>query len=182
MILALLVVLLAAGCRISPTEADAFVSPRAGFAGGSIGSKILLYLPNRVVDLLDIVHIGYGIGPGLGFELHFTRYGRLGGMLGLDLGIAWLGRRTLPFQGAGYIRGSAGLDETDLRSGERWRTPMWDIGATIHGIVEISYLAIAPDEILDFLAGWVLYDTKADDWPIGPPPAEEEEPGAAMGR
>lgn len=157
---------LLAGCA-SPQRSDAFFSPDAGFSGGSIGRTALLYLPNRLVDLVDIVHVGYGIGPGFGVEIHPTGCARLGAVAGLgDVGLAWLGRRASPLQAdALYARASAGSHEAKAGISERrWRFPQWDIGVHYHALLDMAYVGIAPDEVVDFVAGLVTYDTKKDDF------------------
>jgi hypothetical protein len=143
-----------------------------GFGSASLGERLLLYIPNRLLDLLDVLHLGYGLGPGLGAELRFTRHGRLGAVAGGDVGLAWLGRWTSPLECAAYARASLGSQDVVAQSsiGERWRYPRWDIGFSVFALVEARYIAIAPDEIVDFLVGFSTYDTKGDDLPLGPPP------------
>ncbi|MCI0589980.1 MAG: hypothetical protein L0323_24470 [Planctomycetes bacterium] len=150
----------------------------AGFGSASLGERLLLYVPNRLLDLLDVLHLGYGVGPGLGVEFHFTRHGRLGAVAGGDVGLAWLGRWTSPVECAAYARASLGTRETIAESslGERWRYPRWDVGYSVFALVGVAYAAIAPDEIVDFLVGFSTYDTKGDDLPLGPPPWDVGEP------
>jgi hypothetical protein len=105
-LLALLVALVVVGCQINPRRADRFLEKDADFPEGSIGNTALLYVPNRFLDLLDVVHLGYGVGPGFGLEVQATRTLRLGAVFGVDAGMAWLGRYTDPAQVADYARAS----------------------------------------------------------------------------
>ncbi len=150
----------------------------AGFGTASLGERLLLYVPNRLLDLLDVLHLGCAVGPGLGAEFHFTRRGRLGAIAGGDVGLAWLGRWTSPVECAAYARASVGIREAvDTRSmGERWRYPRCDVGLSLNPAFALVYAAIAPDEIVDFLVGFSTYDTKGDDLPLGPPPWDVWEP------
>lgn len=162
-IVILIATLLGAGCA-NHAASDAFISPDAGFPDRSAGRTALLYLPNRVLDLLDIVHIGVGIGPGFGLELHPTRYGRLQAVAGADVGIAWLGRYARPTQAAVYATAAASTAQAEARTGVVWRIPKWDIGVRAHYLLDMAYVGFAPDELVDFLLGFSTFDTKDDDF------------------
>lgn len=163
--LLLTAILSAAACH-TPERADAFIADDAGWSKRGATGTILLYIPNRIVDLLDIVHVGVGIGPGIGLGLHFTRYGRLWAAAGVDLGIGWVGRYAKPYEMAIYYFAAAGPVEAKPRTEKNhyMHIPKWDIGAYLHGSLADAYAGVAPDEILDFLVGWSTYDTKGDDW------------------
>jgi hypothetical protein len=167
--LVLVVVLVLGGCVYDQERADAFIAAEAGFPTRGAGEVALLYLPNRFLDALDLVHVGLHMGIGIGAELHFTRYGRLGAIAMVDMGVAWLGRFTNPVHLGPYARASASVFEAQVFSPERagcdpWRFPRWDIGVHYAGYpIGDNYVAFAPDELLDFLAGWICYDTKGDD-------------------
>ncbi len=158
-------------CR-SDGDADAFISDRAGFSQESGGHVAALYIPNRLLDLVDVVHVGVGAGPGFGVELNLTRYGRLGAVAGVDAGIGWLGRFASAFQAAIYARATLGPMEAigrpkrfaDDKWGGLWRFPKWDVGLFLHAGLVMAFLSINPDEIVDFVAGIATYDTKADDF------------------
>lgn len=172
-----LVVLAAAvaGCA-NPQMADAFVVD-AEFSEGGVLTTVLLYIPNRLIDILDIVHVGYGVGPGFGLDIHLTRYARLDAVAGVDVGIAWLGRHTDPFQYAAYARAGASVAQVPEPPHENmWRFPQWDIGIYAHALLDQAYVAVAPDEILDFFAGLITLDLKHDDFGshVTPEPPPEE--------
>ncbi|MBN2489247.1 MAG: hypothetical protein JXQ29_00155 [Planctomycetes bacterium] len=152
-----------AGCACSE-KADAFiVNPR--FSERDALATIGLYIPNRVVDLLDVVHVGYGVGPGFGLDVHLTRYGRLCAVAGVDVGAAWLGRHTSPFQYGVHARAAAGPAQAPAELAEHvWRWPQWDIGVYYHALLDHIYVAVAPDEIVDFFAGLITLDLKDDDF------------------
>jgi hypothetical protein len=151
------------GCA-NHAASDAFISPDAGFSDESAARTALLSLPNRVVDLLDIVHVGFGVGPGFGLELHPTRYARLKAMAGADVGLGWFGRHARPTQAAAHASAAAGVAEASASAGPMWRVPKWDIGVYYHALIDMIYVGIAPDEFVDFLAGFATYDTKDDDF------------------
>jgi len=150
----------------APEKADAFVAPDAGWSKQNGWTTAALYLPNRLIDLLDIVHIGIGVGPGFGLGVHFTRYGRLIAVTGVDAGIGWLGRFVRPTQAAIYAFAAAGPTEAlaSPNPDGLWHIPKWDLGLIAHDLLVFAYLGVAPDELVDFLVGWSTYDLKRDDW------------------
>jgi hypothetical protein len=157
--------------RTNAAMADTFAHSDARFPDDA-GRAVLLYIPNRLVDLLDIVHVGVGLGFGLGIELHPTRHARVGAVLSEDAGVAWLGRFTSPWQAASSARVTVGEFEAGVPfplfrpryAGVLWRPPVWDVGAHAYCGLVNAYAAIAPDEIVDFFAGLTTFDPKKDDW------------------
>ncbi len=146
---------------------DAFVTEDPGWSKRGVGGTIALYLPNRIIDLVDVVHAGYGVGPGAGIGVHFTRYGRLLAVAGVDVGIGWFGRYARPYQAAVYALAAAGTKIAPPNADEkwtRWHVPKWDIGLYLHLLLDQAYIGIAPDEIVDFVVGLSTFDLKGDDW------------------
>ncbi len=162
---AAVLLLVLAGCH-APEKSDAFFADDPGWSKRGAGATIGLYLPNRLIDLVDIVHVGYGVGPGIGLGVHFTRYGRLLAVVGVDVGIGWFGRYARPYQCAVYTRAAVGPKEAvTLRDRNRfWHVPQWDIGLYAHFLIVQEYLGIAPEENVDFVVGLSTFDLKDDDW------------------
>jgi hypothetical protein len=163
---ALIVGLCCSACQSDPKGSDAFVSHYAGWPNQGFIKGVGVYLPNRLMDVIDVVHVGVGFGPGAGVEVHPTRYLRLGAGAGIEDGVAWFGRMGQPFSGGHYARASLGpLDAQETTDQElRWRIPRWDFGVWLHVYVWEAYLGIAPDEILDFIVGISTFDLKDDDY------------------
>ena len=38
------------------------------------GVKVLMYIPDRVADLFDIINLGIAVGPSIGAEIAITKY------------------------------------------------------------------------------------------------------------
>lgn len=95
--------ILTCGCHTYPEKADRFAAPRPSFPK-RLGKAALLYIPNRLMDLIDVFHVGWGIGPGFGLEVQATRPVSLGAVFGTDASAAWLGRNTQAFQAVSYAR------------------------------------------------------------------------------
>jgi len=108
------------GCRSNPEKADRFIAHRPSFPL-RFGKAVLLYLPNRLIDLADMFHVGYGMGPGFGLEMQATRTLSAGAVTGVDFGVAWLGRNTNPIQANGY--GRANFSEWSVRNYPTYEQP-----------------------------------------------------------
>lgn len=125
---------------------------------------ILYYVPNRVLDLVDIGRLNIGIGCGWGFNVRATELAEIGygcyettrfGMKGRVLpvyeenisegGIAFLG----------YVNGCLQRDPTE-------------VGADLHIGVIGAQAAVSLAEAADFITGFLLIDLQQDD--LGPNP------------
>ena len=159
------VLLNCSGCAINQLKSDAFVTAHPRFPQNPVRA-VLLYIPNRLVDVLDVVHFGYGVGPGFGFEIHPTRFARLGAVDSIDVGFAWLGRFGNPVQQGLHARATISVLEAKYvpRWSKVWRFPQWDVGIYYHALFDQIYIAIAPDEIVDLIVGFSTFDLKGDDW------------------
>ena len=122
----------------------------------------LLYLPNRILDLLDVVRFDIGVGPASGAVLRLTRWGQFG-MRSFSPGSLRIGLRgrKLPF----FLERTSefGAGPGFLNSKERSVTPV-EVG----GSVDIFLLGISAglsvDEAVDFLFGIFGLDIYEDDF------------------
>lgn len=154
------------GCQTDPDGSDRIVAADPGFANQGFGKGLALYLPNRIFDIFDLVHVGVGLGPGASFELHLTRVGRIGAGAGVDEAVGWFGRMGAPFQNGHYARASFSVWDAQevLDKDIRWRIPFWDVGVFGHVYLWEAYAGIAIDELPDLLLGFFAYDLKDDDY------------------
>ncbi len=134
----------------------------------SIAQEVLLYLPNRIFDLLDIVRLRVRLGPGFDVGIRITEpvsiY--LGGHTAVYIGLP--GPRLepavpLPFgaeaeAGASlsYLNGT-----TDRDTGPRHSET--NIGVETQIIIVGIDVGIDPVEIADFFTGLFLLDLRSDD-------------------
>jgi hypothetical protein len=153
-------------CQTDPKGSDAFIGERAGWPTESFGRTLALYLPNRIIDLVDIVHVGAGFGPGFGVMLQATRPLRIGAGAGMQDGVGWFGRMGAPFSSGHYAVAAFGpydaQETTDVVL--RWRAPYWDFAVWAQFYLGEVYFGVAPDEIVDFIVGLTTYDMKDDDY------------------
>ena len=127
---------------------------------------VLYYVPNRVLDFVDIGRASIGVGPGYGINVRVTELAEVGvgkyettrfGMKGRVLpvyeenideaGVAFLG----------FVNGCLQRDPTE-------------IGADLHIGVIGAEAAVSLAEAADFVAGIVMIDLQGDD--LGPNPWE----------
>lgn len=126
----------------------------------SILRKILWYLPNRVIDLVDIVKIDVGVGSSAGGLVRLSRYGQIGARYVHPLSVrVGMRGRELPFF---FERESEyGFCSSFNQSEARHVTPLEiGIGADL-GIG--AYIGVSIDELADFLLGFFFLDLKHDD-------------------
>jgi len=174
--------------REHPTALGSNVAFRPPVDRG-IGTRILLYLPDRILDLLDIVSFEIRLGLGGGAELHLTRDAQLGLEGAYSLSLGWfdnraLGGRYLVFTtaeigpyasrylliGGGSTAGlqvvmdqSNGVDTPYLPLYQEFRD-YWAVGASTMVIGYGAAIDVHPVEIWDFIAGFVLVDILRDDF------------------
>lgn len=125
-------------------------------------SKVLLWVPNRVVDFIDIFRADIGVGPALGAVVRVTDYGKIGARVvtPVSLRVGLFGK-DWPF----LIEHSneLGIGPLYLESGERKVTPL-EVGAGFDFFLFGAYAGISIDEAADFLSGIIGEDISDDDW------------------
>lgn len=174
--------------REHPTALGSNVAFRPPTARG-VATRVLLYFPDRIFDLLDIVSFEARAGLGGGAEVHFTRAGQLGLDGGYSLSLGWFDHRALggryqvfttaeigPYAsrylliGGGSTAGlqlvldqSNGTDTPYLPLYQEFRD-FWAVGASAMLISYGAAVDLHPVEIADFIAGFVLADFLRDDF------------------
>ncbi|HCE42385.1 MAG TPA: hypothetical protein DET40_02410 [Lentisphaeria bacterium] len=162
---------------------------KSSFDKYSIAKTVVMYLPNRIIDILDIVTMDVGAGASFGAEARITRWLQFGGM---TIDRYFVGKNCSRQFGGGYEAGwnyemfcldaeakyvdytfgsmnkyvvkrkPFGLADLGENTFEKSRD-FWEIGANAGWMVSMG-VAIHPVEIADFLAGLVLIDLKKDDY------------------
>ncbi len=168
---------------LGSNRANRLVSP------SSIPMRILLYLPDRLFDLADIISFDAHLGWGLFLNAHVTRAAQLGVGARVAAGLGWHDHRSFGFrtlsegevvipivgvQGiAGMLVGTSGIYSVgDGLAGVHG--PMaelyqmyrdyWAIGVEATALVVGADFDIHPVEIADFLVGFTTIDFLRDDF------------------
>lgn len=155
----------------------------------SIPAEILLYLPDRVLDLLDLVSFDVHVGPGLYANLHATRALQLGAGLRSTAGLGWHDHRSLGLLArseSGLALGPLGaqtyagtlVGTSGVRSTADGLAPLygpgdavyqelqdyWAVGSSVTlGLVGVD-LELHPVELVDLLLGLAAVDLLHDDF------------------
>lgn len=151
----------------APSPAGTSIEPRAA---PTLGKRILWYVPNRVMDLLDVFRLRLRLGPGLAANFRITDYGAfyVGKYDSVYAGLP--GPRhpyvLRPYAGFESLDGLllAGVDATDdTPHGPIYGVAEMDLGVQVLLVgAEAGFDFV---ELADFLGGWVGFDPMDDDFP-----------------
>ena len=154
-------------------------------------AKALLYLPDRFLDLFDVISVDFHAGGGAYVNYHVTRAAQVGIGLRAVSGVGWHERRSLGIKSqaqseivlvalgaeayAGHVVGTSGIfAAVDTQAGlHRPSSPSyqqyrdyWGVGAS----ATIAFLGFEyefhPVQLADFAAGWALVDFLNDDFAV----------------
>jgi hypothetical protein len=134
----------------------------------SLAKKVLLYLPNRIFDLTDIVRLRVRAGPGWALGARVTRYAPF--FMG-DYDATWVGmpgprgRASVPLPAGIDAARGIGIGPVGVGSGSQ--APYYgagEIGAGVHLYMLGFDAGFDPVELVDFFAGFAGYDVSHDDF------------------
>ncbi len=147
-----------------PVEASQ-ESPKARGAA----HRLLFYLPNRVLDVLDVVRARVRVGPGLAVGVRATEWATVfvGGYTTAYVGLPGpRGRAELPGLLGPEIETGVRLlvigSTTQGENSPRYAPDEIGVGAQI-GILGAD-AGVSPAELLDLVAGFFLIDFRKDDF------------------
>ncbi len=159
-------------------------------AKAGAGDTILLYIPNRIVDMMDVFSLTLGFGPAIGVEVQATKYCSVGGEVGFTAQMVKGINRQYGFavengwdvsflmisaenrerdESIGsvknyyyYSTGVPSIDESpyDFHNGAQ---NFWAVGGKAAALIEVK-AEFNPVEIADFVLGWLFIDIKGDDF------------------
>ncbi len=124
-------------------------------------AQVLLWFPNRIMDLIDIFKVDVGVGPSFGAVVRVTKYGQVGyrSVSPLSVRVGLFGR-SMPFMlehssefglGPGFV---ASHDRTVCKG---------ELGAGADLFLVGAYGGVCVDEVIDFIAGIFFLDVSGDD-------------------
>ncbi len=134
---------------------------RASEQSSSFAQNALLYIPNRILDLLDIFRIDVGVGPSAGGVIRVTKWGQAGMRTFAPASIRFglRGRKSPVF----VERNSEyGIGPFFVKSKERKTTPA-EVGLGLDLLVAGAYAGVSLDSAADFLLGIFGVDLDRDD-------------------
>jgi len=134
----------------------------------SIGHVLLLYVPNRIFDVFDVLRIRARIGPGLAAGLRVTEplAFHAGAYKAFWLGVH--GPRTKPkVSWPAGVEGRTGLELLTVGTVDETRHGpcyQWDeIGADVQALVAGAAVGVSVAEAFDLITGLLFIDISSDD-------------------
>ena len=128
--------------------------------------QVVMWIPNRILDALDIVRFGVGAGPGMGVDVRATRLAQVSAMSGMAIGLGWQGHWNSPvmtdtrmFLAAGPVT----LGSTSLNPVFGWQRTDWEIRAEVHAAIVLAEAAVDLYQVFDFMVGILFFDPGEDD-------------------
>jgi len=166
--LALILPLWAQNDPVEPIPDHVLVSPKEGWSeipendDVPLSDRLLFWLPNRLLDLWDIIRVDAGVGPSLGGAVRITRFVQAGSrnFMPGSLRVGALGRRWPIMLETSDEEGFAPFDYS--ASAQR-DVCTFELGVGLELLVAGAYLGVCPEEIFDFLGGVFLLDFEHDD-------------------
>lgn len=124
-------------------------------------SDILLYIPNRLLDLLDVFRVDVGVGASVGAVVRVTQYAQVGyrQMVPVSLRVGDFGRH---FPALVESSNELGVSPAFKQSADRQVCPA-EIGLGGDLLIAGAYGGICLDELADFFGGIFMIDFKGDD-------------------
>ncbi|MCB0323192.1 MAG: hypothetical protein KDD69_06440 [Bdellovibrionales bacterium] len=133
----------------------------AGAAPRAATQIALYYIPNRILDLIDIFRFDLGVGVSYGGVVRVTRYGQLGfrGFAPRSVRFGIRGRRSPIFV---ERFPEYGIGPNFVNTGARLPS-QFEVGLGLDALLIGAYAGLSFDELVDFFAGLILLDPKQDE-------------------
>jgi hypothetical protein len=156
---------------LDPTMSEAFFMPvqdkaeeEPGASPVEIGHVVLMYLPNRVLDVFDMARAGVNVGPGIGAQVKATDNAQVTYITRTSAGAGLQSLRHLPGYASIETRTGVGPLEAGGNLGIGWYQSPTDIRIELHPFLVGAHVAIDPVEIADFILGIFTVDIRKDDY------------------
>lgn len=134
----------------------------------SVGHKILWYVPNRLLDLVDVFRFRLRVGPGIAYSIRVTDQANffIGRYATVYLGLPGprLGPKIRSPVGLEQERGLLllGVDATDDLPHEPGYSPT-EFTSGVQALIVGGEWGVDPVELGDFLTGFFMFDIRQDD-------------------
>ena len=158
----------ACGADDADEEAAEIVEGEVAKEKPSTGHRLLYYIPNRLLDIIDVFRLRGRLGPGLAVSARGTDYVSFfggtyntvyAGLPGARTPDRWrspVGRER--YKGFVFF----GIDATDVTPyGPRYTPAEFELGAQL--LIVGADVGFEPVELGDFFAGLLMYDPIGDD-------------------
>jgi len=145
----------------SPKEAWNDLSAIQVNEGTSWLADVFWYIPNRVLDLIDVFRVDVGVGASVGAVVRVTEYVQVGyrQMLPVSLRVGDFGRQ---FPVIVESSNEFGISPAFKQSADR-QVCQAEIGLGGDILIVGAYGGVCLDELADFIGGFFMIDFKGDD-------------------
>ena len=124
---------------------------------------LLLYIPNRVIDVFDLVRFGVDVGPGIGLDGQATSALQARAITQTSVGAGFQSFRHLPIQTGLQSALGVGPVSADAQVGGWYRSDT-DLRVGAHAVIVGAHAAISTGSIADFALGFLFVDIRDDDF------------------
>jgi len=131
--------------------------------------KLLMYIPNRLLDVFDMVRLRVRLGPGIALGVRATEYADFyaGTYASVYAGLPGPRMRKVPHLPVG-IETLTGVEVSvaDLSAGAGLGPDYspTEVGVGVQALIVGADVGVDPVEILDFVGGFFLWDPRHDDF------------------
>jgi hypothetical protein len=125
---------------------------------------VVMWLPNRVIDLFDVARAGVDLGPGIGLDFAATHYARIAAMTRTSGGLGFQTFRHPPVKFGHEDYMIAGHHSAEAGIGNGWYQHVYDFRIELHVLIVGAHAAVNVGEIFDFFAGFFFFDPMNDDY------------------
>lgn len=146
----------------APAAEEKKAEPEPRREGHGLIGTILWYIPNRVIDVFDMLRFGADVGPGIGLDGQATDALQARAIAQTSVGLGFQSLRHSPVQTGVQSALGVGPVGGDAQVGGWYRSPT-DIRLGAHAAIVGAHVAIDPVEIADFVLGFVFIDIRDDD-------------------
>lgn len=129
--------------------------------GNPIWADLLLWVPNRLMDIVDIFKIDVGIGPAFGAVARITDNAQIGYRQMLPLSVrGGIAGRSSPF----FVESGVDIGVSPVfRNSQGRKVCPGEVGVGADLLIVGGYGGICVDEVVDFLGGIIFLDPLDDD-------------------
>ncbi len=154
----------AVALRVEQDDANGDVSDEPeGEEGRSLLTSVLLYLPNRILDIGDVARAGVDVGPGMGLDARVTRFVQAAMVSRTSVGVGYQTFRHLPVHAGVESTFAVGPVGVSPNIGVGWYKSGSDVRLELHVLIVGLHVAVDPLEVVDLAGGILGLDLLDDD-------------------
>lgn len=129
-------------------------------------ATVLLYLPNRIFDLFDMVRAGVNVGPGLGLDVRATKWAKVQLISDTSVGVGFQSLRHMPVCARSQMKLGLAFISTPSMDLLNWYYGDYDLRVELYLLLVGAHVAVDLGEIVDFVGGLFLWDPMEDDFQV----------------